>query len=233
VTARVGILALVLAACLAAPVAAAAPAGATGPEQSKRAGQIAADAEKAMLGATNFHVRGYIDQRGGPLSLNLSMSPNGGGGTIQLPGATVQVVASAHEVFVKADEKSWLKLTGSKATAELLANRWAEGAATDPNFTNLAALTNSKSFLAGLTSGPAKLSKLPVIAIWGGHEALILQDNRGDRLYVVDGTTPYMLHLQEGHGTASAYITFSDFGTAPMPFVPVKAIPFPAVKATA
>ena len=218
---------------LAAPLAVAEPAGATGTEQSKPADQIAVDAEKAMLGAKNFHVRGYIDQATGPVSLNVTTSPNGGGGSVQFPGATLQVVVAAQKVYVKADEKSWLKLTGSKPTAELLANRWAEAPDTNPNFTNLVGLTNSKIFLAQLTSGPAKLSKLSVITTWGGHEALILQDNKGARLYVVDGPVPYMLHLQEGHGASSLAITFSDFGTAPMPSVPVKAMAFPAVKAAA
>ena len=164
-TARSRILALTLAACLAAPLAVAEPAGATGTEQSKPADQIAADAEKAMLGAKNFHVRGYIDQATGPVSLNVTTSPNGGGGSIQLPGATLQVVVAAQKVYVKADEKSWLKLTGSKTTADLLSNRWAEAPDTNPNFANLAGITNSK-----ILFGPTHLRAGQVVQAPGGNQ---------------------------------------------------------------
>jgi hypothetical protein len=213
---------------LAVPLASATPAGAVATEQSKPAAHIVADAEKAMMGAKSFHVRGYIDQGGEAISLNLSMSPNGGGGTVQLPGVTMQLVVAAQKVYVKADEKSWLKLTGSKSTAELVANRWIEAPASNADFANFAQLADSKTFMAQLTSGNAKFSKVPATANWGGHKALVLKDNKGDRLYVADATKPYMLHLQGGGGGSSGYLTFSDFGTAPMPSVPANAISFPS-----
>jgi hypothetical protein len=180
-----------------------------------------------MLGAKSFHVRGDIDQGGEAISLNLSMSPSGGGGSVQLPGVTMQLVVAAHEVYVKADEKSWLKLTRSKSTAELVANRWIVAAASNPDFASFAELADSKTFMAQLTSGRPQFSKLPVTANWGGHKAIILTDNQGDRLYVVDGMPPYMLHLQGDGGGSSGYITFSDFGIAPLPSVPVNAITLP------
>jgi hypothetical protein len=227
VTTRTGNLALGLVALLAAPLAVATGAASHTSEQSKTATQIVADAKAAMLGAENFHVRGVINDAGTATSLNLSMSPDGGGGSVQLPGVTMEIVVAAHEVYIKADEKSWLKLTGSKPTAELVADRWIEASASNADFSSFADLTDSKTFMAQLTTGWAKFSKLQATPSWGGHKSIVLTDNQGDRLYVVDGATPYMLHLQGQGGGSSGYMTFSDFGSAPMPKVPANAISFP------
>jgi hypothetical protein len=225
-TMRTSNLALSVVALLAAPVAAV--SGTTsGAEKSKPAAQILADAEKAMVGAKNFHVTGSITQGGQATSLNLSISPSGGGGSVGLPGVTMEIVVTGHSVYIKADEKSWLKLTGSASTAELVANRWIEAPASNADFSDFAQLTDSKSFIGQVGSGNSKISKLPVIAMWGGHKAIVLTDATGDRLYVVDGPTPYMLHIQGGAEGASGSITFSDFGTAPMPAIPGNAISFP------
>jgi len=226
VTTRTANLALAVAALLGAPLVGAAGVNTNGSEARKPAVQIFADARRAMLGAKNFHVLGSVHETGAQVSLNLSLSPGLGGGTIQLPGVTMQLVVSGGSVYIKADEKSWLKLTGSKPTAELVADRWIKASASDPDFSSFTELALSKSFMAQITLGTSAVSKFPATANWGGHMAVILTDNVGDRLYVVDGTTPYMLHIQRGPGAASGYITFSDFGSAPMPTIPVKAISF-------
>jgi hypothetical protein len=224
---RTSNLALSLVALLAGPLAVATVA-ASGTEVSKPAAQILADSEKAMLGAKNFHVVGRIDEGGQEISLNLTISRSGGGGSVGLPGVTMQLVVAGHDVYVKADEASWLKLTGSKPTAELVANRWIEAPASNADFSDFAQLANLKSFLGQLTSGtPARLSKSPVTPNWGGHKSIVLTDGQGDKLYVVDGTTPYILHIQGGSSGTSGYMTFTDFGTAPMPAIPVNAISFP------
>ncbi|HTT91000.1 MAG TPA: hypothetical protein VMF65_15705 [Acidimicrobiales bacterium] len=223
---RTSNLALGLVVFLAAPLAAVTGA-ASHPEQSKPAAQIFADSEKAMLGAKNFHVVGSITQGGQDTTLNLTISPSGGGGSVGLPGVTMEIVVAGHNVYVKADEKSWLKLTGSKATAELVANRWIEAPASNADFADFAQLTDSKSFIDQVGSGKSQVSKFPVTARWGGRKAIILTDTEGDRLYVADGPTPYMLHIQGGSSGASGYMTFTDFGTAPVPTIPVNPINFP------
>lgn len=225
-TKRTSNLALGLIALLAAPLAAVTGV-ASGNEQAKPAAQILADSKKAMLGTKNFHVVGSINEGGQLTSLNLTISPNGGGGSIGLPGVTMEIVVAAHNVYVKADEKSWQKLTGSTSTAELVANRWIEAPASNADFSDFAQLTNSKAFIGQLTSGQAHLAKLPVTTKWAGHKSVILTDGEGGRLYVADGAPAYMLHVQGGTGGGSGYMTFSDFGTAPMPTIPVNAITLP------
>jgi hypothetical protein len=228
VTTRTSNFALSLVAFLAVPLVATAATSGKGTELSKPAGQIVADAERAMEAASNFHVEGSFDQGGTATTLNLTMSRSaGGGGSVRMGAVTLQLVVAGHNVYMKADEKSWLKLTGSTATAELVANRWIEAPVTTPDLSSFAELTDSKTFISQLTSGQEDFSKLPVTPIWGGHKAIILKDGQGDTLYVVDGATPYMLHLQGNGGGASGYLTFSDFGTAPMPTIPVNAVSLP------
>jgi hypothetical protein len=225
---RTGPLALGLVALLSALLTAtAAPAvGAT--YQTESPAQIFAGAEKSMLNAKNFHTLGHFYDGGTLTSLNLSMSPLGGGGSVQLPGVIMELVVASHTVYVKADEKSWLKLTGSQPTAQLVADRWIKAPASNPDFSSFAQLTSSKTFITQLLSTQAKFSRLPASASWGGHKAVILTDSEGDRLYVADGSTPYLLHIQGQSGGSSGYVTFSDFGNAPIPVVPTNAISLPS-----
>jgi hypothetical protein len=212
---------------LAAPLVAVTTNTSNVPETSKPAAQIVADAERAMDSATNFHVRGLFKEGGTQIAVNLTMSPKGGGGSVQLPGVTLQLVVGSGNVYVKADQNSWVKLTGSRLTASLVANRWIDAPVSNPDFSSFAELTDPKTFIARLTSGNGEVSKLPMTPTWGGHKAIILEDAQGNTLYVADGATPYMLHVQESGGVKSGYLTFSDFGRASMPVIPVNAISFP------
>ncbi len=226
-TTRASNLALGLIALLSVPFAVTSRAEITATEQSKSAAQIFTDSENAMRNAKSFHALGHFNDGGTATSLNLSMSPAGGGGSVQLPGVTMELVVTSATIYLKADEQSWLKLTGSQPTAELVANRWIKASKSNPDFSSLADLTNSKDFIGQLTAGASELAKLPATASWGGYKAIVLTDGQGDRLYVADTSTPYMLHLQgEGSGSSGA-VSFSDFGKAPMPTMPVNAITLP------
>jgi hypothetical protein len=228
-TGRTGNLALGLVALLSAPLAATGVTVVNAAQKAETAAQVFAGAEKAMLGAKNFHTLGHFNDGGTLTSLNLSMSPSGGGGSVQLPGVTMDLVVAAHTVYVKADEKSWLKLTGSQPTAQLVADRWIKAPASNADFASFAQLTNSKTFITQLLSGQPKFSRLPNTGSWGGHKAVVLTDPQGDKLYIAEGTLPYLLHLQgQGRGS-SGFVTFSDFGKAPMPPVPANAISLPGV----
>ena len=82
-----------------------------------------------MAQAKDFHVLGHDDQPGTDVSVNLSMSPGRGGGSIEEPGVVMELVLAKGMVYIKADEKSWLELTNSQATAELVANRFHDNVA--------------------------------------------------------------------------------------------------------
>jgi hypothetical protein len=215
-------------ALLALPLVAATRAPANGPEQAKTATQIFADAKNAMITAKNFHVDGSLASSGQSITLNLSMSPTGGGGSIQEPGVVMEIVVANKTVYIKADEASWQKLTGSKATAELVANHWIKAPAANADFADFAQLTESQKFMGQLASGSTALTKVPGTYTWAHRPAVVLEDGEGDQLYVANSTPAYMLHIQARKGSGSSgSMTFSDFGDAPMPTTPTSAISLP------
>ena len=214
-------------ALLALPAAAVPRANVNAGEENKTAAQIWADAKAAMEQARSFHVFGHDNHQGTDVTVNLSMSPGRGGGSIQMPGVVMELVLAKGTVYIKADEKSWLKLTGSQATAELVANRWIEAPVTNADFASFAQLADSRKFIGTLTAPKGHVTKLPGTATWDGRKTVVLKDATGDKLYVADTGTPYMLGAQSSGSGGS--LTFTDFGDAPMPAIPTNAISLPGM----
>ena len=220
-------LALVAVALLALPLATAARAPLNSGEQSKSAARIFADAETAMLHAKNFHVLAHLVEGSTALSLNLSMSPDGGGGSIIQPGVDMNIIVAGKYVYVKADYKTWLSLKEKQSTAKTLAGKWIKAPSSTQDFADFVDLTVSTTFVDQFVAGPGKLSKLPRTTKWDGQGAIVLTDTSGDRIYVADSGAPYLLRIA-GTGSQSVdTIDFSDYGTAAMPAVPTAYIALP------
>jgi hypothetical protein len=213
-------LAVGVVALLAVPLATGARAPLNSTEQSKTAGQIFGDARTAMLHAKDFHVLAHLLESGSWLSLNLTMSPSGGGGSIQEPGVTMELVTAGKYVYVKADEESWLTLKESPTAAKTVANKWIKAPASSSNLADFVELTVSTTFVDQFLSGPGKISKLPGTAAWHGREAIVLNDGEGDRMYVAASGTPYLLRVVGSGRESGDAVSFFDFGDAPMPAVP-------------
>ena len=190
------------------------------------AAQVVAGSETAMKDVKSFHVVGKVGSKSTASSFSLSLSANGGGGDISVPGATLRIVVAAGTVYIRANEASWLKLTGSKATAQLVANRWIKAPASNADFSNFAALTITTDFVAQFFPGAGThISKAPGTVTWRGEKAVLLTDPQGDRLYVAATGAPYILSV-EGKSSQDS-LTFSDFGDAHLPAVPTNAISLP------
>jgi hypothetical protein len=56
---------------------------------------------------------------------------------------------------------------------------------------------------------------------------VVLEDATGDKLYIADTGTPYMLAAKSS-GTGGS-LTFTDFGDAPMPAIPTNALSLPGM----
>jgi hypothetical protein len=209
------------------PLLAAAGLPTSGIDQAKSAAQIFAGAQSAMAHASSFHVLGHIDFNGTAESLNLSLSRHGGGGSLEVSGATMQIVVAAGTVYIKADEKSWLILTKSQSIAQLVADRWIKAPETNADFASFAELTITQRFVGQLMSGSGKLTKLAGTTRVDGREAVVLADSGGNKVYIAATGTPYLLRVSGQGGSSSGSLNFSDFGTAPMPAVPVHAISLP------
>lgn len=215
-------LALGVVALAALPLATAAQAPISNTIQGKSAAQIAAAAEAAMKHVKSFHVEGVV----APLTMNLSLSATGGGGSITESGATLEIVVAKATVYIKADAKSWDKLTGSTSVGSLVANKWIKAPASNGNFKAFADLTITTDFAGQVFSGDAGLSVVSRSTTVDGHTAVELTDHHGGSLYVAASGPAYILRIS-GTSKSPGTLNFSDFGDAPMPAVPKSAISLP------
>ncbi|HMK95913.1 MAG TPA: hypothetical protein VK425_00110 [Acidimicrobiales bacterium] len=210
-----------LAVLFAIPLVAGPAVPAAAAEHTEPGPQILTDAIAAMSRASNFHVTGHSAVGGSQVSVNLSMSLNGGGGTIEANGATLQVVV-AHKAtaYIKADEHSWVILTHDPSAAQKLANQWIQLPASTPGISNFVELTVSSTFIHLILPGSYVPSTTKAgMGHWDGRTAVVLTNAFNEQLYIADNGTPYLLHLQAAV-TSAGWFNFTDFGTAPMPSVP-------------
>jgi hypothetical protein len=175
-----------------------------------------------MKTVKSFHVDGVV----APLSMNLSLSATGGGGSITESGATLEIVVAKATVYIKADAKSWDKLTGSKTVGNLVANKWIKAPASNSDFSDFADLTITTDFAKQVFSGDSGLSVVSTSTTINGRAAVELTDGHGGSLYVAATGPAYILRLS-GTGTSKGTLNFSDFGDAPLPAVPKNAISLP------
>jgi hypothetical protein len=193
--------------------------------ESLTAAQLVAGSETVMMELKSFHVAG-MENDNGTTTFSLTVSPNGGGGTVSVPGATLQIVVIGVFVYVKANEQSWLKLGAGGPTAQLLAGHWVKVPATNSSLADFADLTISSDFISESFGDEPGIVKLPGTTTWHRTKAIVLVDRSGDKLYVQAKGAPCILHVQ-AKGSAS-YLTFSELGDAPVPAAPSNAIPLPA-----
>ncbi len=195
-------------------------------EQGKTAAQVIAASETAMKDVRSFHVVGAVGGKGTASSFSLSLSGSGGGGDISVPGATLKLVVAAGTVYIRANEASWLKLTGSQTTAQTVANHWIKAPASNSNFSSFADLTISTDFVTEFFPGAgAHISEADGIVTVHSKKTIVLTDPEGDSLYVAAIGPPYMLYVQGKN--LQDLLTFSDFGDAQLPAVPKNAIALP------
>jgi hypothetical protein len=194
--------------------------------QDETATQVIVASETAMKDVKSFHVVGVVGGKATASSFSLSLSGTGGGGDISVPGATLKIVVAAGTAYILANEASWLKLTGSQATAQMVANHWIKAPANNGNFSNFADLTITKDFVTEFFPGAAThISKTGGIVTVHGKKTIVLTDPEGDSLYVAAIGPPYMLYVQGEN--LQDLLTFSHFGDAQLPAVPKNAITLP------
>jgi hypothetical protein len=195
-------------------------------EQGNTARQVIVASETAMKDVKSFHVVGMVGSKASASSFSLSLSATGGGGVVSVPGATLKLVVAAGTVYIRANEASWLKLTGSRSTAQLVANRWIKAPASNADFSSFAALTITTDFVAEFFPGAAAhISEAAGTITWHREKVIVLSDPQGDRLYVAATGAPYTLYVQARSSQDS--LTFSEFGDAQLPAVPSNAISLP------
>lgn len=199
-------------------------------ELAKPAAQIFTDAVTAMRHVKDFHVQGNVHEGTELISLNLTMSTQGGGGAVTLKGATLEIVVTPKFSYLKADKQSWQILAGGSsegaATAQLLANRWLKVPASNAQFASFAQLTYSTKFLKTITAQSVQFTKSGE-STWDGRSAIVLNDSKGTKVYIAAASPHYLLGVAGSDATAAGSLKFTDFGSAPLPGVPTNTLTLP------
>ena len=229
---KLSVLALVASLTLAAMNATAQAPGQSKPakqplgESAKPAAQVLADAVTVMGHLRDFHVAGQAATSGVSVALNLSISKEGGGGSLTELGAKIELVTTTEFSYMKAGVASWDALTHSDAMAQLLANRWLQVHTSDPQYASFSRLTFTGKFLALFIAAPGHLSKLGMSAA-DGRSAIVLANDVGARYFIAAYGPPYLLEFSTGNALASGTLHMTDFGDAPLPSVPVNSLAVP------
>jgi hypothetical protein len=231
---RIGVVIWTLGALSAAGIlASAVPAAASGngiAAVSPR--QILAKATKAQSGARSFTVTGLVRDGSQTTGLKVTASSTGNGfGSVSLNGETVQIIKVGPNVYFRSGSAFWAKQGGATA-AELFANKWVEGPASNADFSQLASFFSTAQLTSqflGDSSSSAILSRAGTSSI-NGQPVLVLKghdrtNSAGGSIFIATTGQPYVIRvsLAKGGG-ATGVVTFSRFNAPVNPRAPKGAI---------
>lgn len=166
-------------------------------EASKTAQQILADAKAAVASATTVHMA-LTHLQGVLTGLDLQLEAGTGGtGTLTVRGLPVAVIADGADLYVRAEASFWNAMTGSPATASLLAGHWVKvppSATKTGSFSTVRDMADMQTFFATAlqpTGTPVTRGTTTV----NGVPAVIVADSTGV-LYVALRGAPYPLGIR-------------------------------------
>jgi len=192
-------------------------------EASKSASAILADARRAATAAGSVRVAGTIDDSGQMISLDLSITGHGGGGTLTVHGTKVDIVRSGTSVYIRAPGSFYRSVGASKAAGQLLDGRWLKAPVSTPQFGDFSQLTDLNKFVALALKPQGTVTKGAQTTI-DGQKVIGLQDSKGRGvLYVATTGTPYAVEFK-GVGGESGTLKLTDWGSAHAPKPPPNAI---------
>lgn len=188
----------------------------------KSADQILRDAQTATDNASTMRVAGSVKDNGTVTTLDIVAGHGRGGGTVGQSGATFDVVVGTSKIFVKADNATWLMLSGGDSVAsELLADRWISTSLSNRDFADVTALFDISKFTQLMN--PVGQLSVGKVTTRNGVSVIPLNDSAGGTLYVAAKGPPYMIAVVGGGGE-SGELTFSEHGTAKVPSEPTEAL---------
>jgi hypothetical protein len=192
-------------------------------EASKSASAILADARHAAGTAGSVHVAGTIHDAGQTIGVDLEITGQGGGGTMTIQGAKVDIIRSGKNVYIRAPAAFYEKVGAGKAAGQLLDGRWLKAPAATPDFRDLAQLTDLGQFVSQALKPEGTVTKGGETTI-DGQKAIELKDSKGGgSLYVAATGKPYPIEFK-GSGSSSGQLKLSDWGSTSAPKAPSNAI---------
>ena len=186
-------------------------------EAAKSPSQILRDAQAATASASSVRVSGSGTFGGKPISLDIVSSAAGGGGTMTVNGAELDVVAGKGNVYLKASSSSWTALGAPASAGSILAGKWWSAPASNSNFAQLARLLSVAALVRQLEP-TGTITKGGTTTV-DGQSVIPLRDSTGATLYVDATGKPYIQSISAPRNQPGQ-IRFSQYGTARPPAIP-------------
>jgi hypothetical protein len=204
---------LTLAGCgSSASTATGSPAPSSNGVAAQTADQILAKAVETAKAQKSVHIVGKVTTAGQTTALDLHVQKGAAGyGSVTVGGTEIQIVATATDVYMKADKAFWAA-NGSAAAAEVVGDRWVKAPITNPSFKGLSDLA-----ITGILKPDGTLTKGAEGAV-NGQAAVPLTSSKGGKLWIA--TTGDPLPIQFDGEKAGEAVVFSDWNvplTVPVP----------------
>ena len=225
-TLRVWLVGLVVSCC--AVLASDGAWGASGNgEAAKSPETILADAVAATSDASTARIAGSLVSDGQRITLDI-VSDHGtaGGGTLITNGAKFDIVVASPYVYLKADAKTWTKLAGNKAAAQIFAGKWLQTSTDNAQFASFTKLFDLGALTQQITKSPGTVTKGKTTSYHGKQAIPLRSSSGGDAgiLYVAATGKPYVLGLVGTGKNNPGELRFGSYDTAKMPAAPTGAI---------
>jgi hypothetical protein len=217
--------AVVLAACGGSSGGSSSGGGSSNGIASKSPEQIVAAVAKASQGLSSVHIHGSIVSGGQPVSLDLTLvTKKGATGSLSASGLSFKITAVGNAIYLQGSSAFWSKFGGSAAAA-LLDGKWLKVPASNSQFGEFSALTNSSKLFQQLLDTHGSLEKVGTTTVDGRQVIGVKDKTKGGTLYVATSGPPYPIEVSES-GKNHGSVHFDNFNaavtlTAPSPAIDV------------
>lgn len=196
-------------------------AGVAASSPSRLADQSAADILKATQAAAlaqkSVHMVGTVTQGSDKLTMDLRLEKDGGAtGTLDLAGATLQIVSTGTAVYIKGDKAYWTAEAGAGA-AELIGDSWV-AATKSSDRAQFKDLIDYATALGGVLDPTGTVTKGSTSTV-EGVDVVGIKDGKAGTLWVAASGEPLPVLIDGG---TQGRVTFTEWGekvvvTAPDP----------------
>ena len=183
-------------------------------EASKSGQQVVTDAVKAAEGASSFRMSGTINTGGQQIGLDLTIAKGKGAqGSMTLGGQKVDLVIVDADAYMNAGAAFWTQFGGTSgsAIAQLVAGKWFKFSTTDPQFSSITGLTDSKSLFDSLSSSAGTITNKGATTYKGQRAVAIFAGSKNGTLYVATTGVPYPIAIAKTGAAEGGALTFGDW----------------------
>jgi hypothetical protein len=182
-------------------------------EASKSPEQVLTDAKTVAAHATSVRLSGTVTSSGQKIGIDITIASSGSAkGSMTLGGASVQLVVTGGNAYIKASDAFYKQFAGAAgaAAAQLLHGKWLEGSATSGQLKSLADFTSIDQLFSQVVASHGTLVNKGETTYQGQQAVAIYSKTKKGTLYVAATGKPYPIALV-GAGTDKGSIMFSNW----------------------